>query len=413
MFTSRLDWRLAASVLLVFCGSLAAQELYQWTDENGNVHYGDKPPVGPGNASSALKMESSSAKNTIAKIPVSVEAYEDGDISRFVLLANPIFSSHSQTPSRLVVVDGTLWLTFEDSLLSFDPVSKTSTKYKLDRIRFGLSGQKMRISGQSFIFFSMDRDVTVSSFHIYNHVTDSYRELAVPTPPNYIISYEDRYGDGIFGFDFQNKSIVQYADVSSIGDESVVREFEYQVANLQGGIHALSVNADAIWYFTGYKKNCSVGYFEKGKKTGRSFDSDEIGIPASSGCAFVVADDDEVWVTAVGADRRNASLAVYDIAGGVWEVLETSKNDIDFSVSPLQMDEERVYYKYCDKLISVNRESRLSKTLSIDGDPGDRQTHCIHDFNTYNGSVWALVFEPVGHRKFPVLYRVPAEKMNP
>lgn len=409
---SRLDWRLAATALLVICGSLAAQELYKWTDENGNVHYGDKPPAGAGKTSNAQKVESSSANRTITKIPVSVEESVESDISRFVLLANPIFSSHSQTPSRLVVVDDTLWLTFEDSLLSFDPKSNTSTKYKLDRIRFGLSGQKMRISRDKFIFFALERSVSVSAFHVYDQVNDSYRELALRVPPNYIISYEDRYDDGIFGFDFQSKSIVQYPDVSNIRGESAVREFEYLVENLDGGIHALSVNMDSIWYFTGYKKNCTVGYFKKRKSTGEKFRSDEIGLPASNGCAFIVADDDEVWVTSI-ANGRDTSLAVYDIGSGAWEVLETSRNDIDFSVSPLKMDTERVYYKYCDKLIAVNRESRVSKVFPIDGDPVDRKTHCIHDFNINDGNVWALVFEPFDHRKYPVLYRIPAEKMDP
>ena len=412
LFPSRLFRRLAATVLLVFCGSLAAQDLYKWTDENGNIHYEDKPPDESGNESIALKVESSSASNTITKIPVSIEESAESKITRFVLFANEIFSSHSQTPSKLIVADDTLWLTFEDSLLSFDPSNKTSTKYKLDRIRFGLSGQSMRISGENFIFFSTDRKVPVRAFHIYNHVTDSYKEKTIRTTPNYIIPYEDKYDDGIFGFDFQSKSIVQYANVTNVGDKIAIKEVEYQLDNGDGGIHALSTNADAIWYFSGYRRNCSVGYFEKQKNTGGSFNSDEIGIPASNSCAFIVADDDEVWVTTV-ADRRDAALAIYDIRNRAWEVLERSANNIDFSVSPLQMDSERVYYNYCDRLIAINRKSRVSKVLTIDGDRIDRQTHCIHAFNIYDGYVWALVFEPFNHRKYPVLYRIPAEMMNP
>lgn len=404
--------RLGAYALLAFCGSVAAQSLYKWTDEDGNVHYGDKPPVGTDDISIAVEAEGPSARNTITKIPVSIEESEENGIARFVLLANEVFSSHSQTPSKLVVADDTLWLTFEDSLLSFDPSTKTSVKYKLERIRFGLSGQRMRISGDHLIFSPTSRDVSVDAFYLYNHMTDAYKEVAISTKSNYIISYEDRYDDGIFGFAFQRKSIVQYMDVRNVVDESPVEEFVYQVDNSEGGIHALSVNSDSIWYFSGYKKNCSVGFFDKQESIGKSFNNDEIGIPASNSCAFIVADDDEVWVTSV-ADRRDATLAVYDIGSGTWEVLERSANDIDFSVSPLQMDTERVYFNYCDRLIAVNRESRVAKALAIDGDRNDRQTQCIHAFNIYDDHVWALVFEPFNHRKYPVLYKIPAEMMNP
>ena len=404
--------RLAATVLLAFCGSVAAQSLYKWTDEDGNVHYGDKPPAGTADESIALEAEGPSARDTIAKLPVSIEESEEGGIARFVLFANEVFSSHSQTPSQLVVADGTLWLTFEDSLLSFDPSTKTSIKYKLDRIRYGLSGQRMRISGDHFIFFPTSRDVSVDAFYVYNHMTDAYKELTIRTKSNYIIPYEDRHNDGIFGFAFQSKSIVQYTGVTGVVDEELVEEFIYQVDNSDGGIHALSVNSDAIWYFSGYRKNCSVGFFGKQESTGRSFNSDEIGIPASNSCAFIVADDDEVWVTSV-ADRRDATLAVYDVEDQTWDVLERSTNNIEFSLSPLQMDAERVYYNYCDRLIAVDRETRESKMLAIDGDPTDRHTSCIHAFNIYDDHVWALVFEPSNHRKYPVLYRIPAEMMSP
>ncbi len=39
----RMTHFLIAALATAFCGSALASDIYRWTDENGNVHYGDRP----------------------------------------------------------------------------------------------------------------------------------------------------------------------------------------------------------------------------------------------------------------------------------------------------------------------------------------------------------------------------------
>lgn len=86
-------------VLLVFCGSLAAQELYKWTDENGNIHYEDKPPAGPANESNLTKVADTAVRNSITKTPVAIDTSHANGITRYILYANEILSTHSDWPT--------------------------------------------------------------------------------------------------------------------------------------------------------------------------------------------------------------------------------------------------------------------------------------------------------------------------
>lgn len=57
---------------LLMASSLAAQEVYRWTDEDGNVHYGDQPP--PEEETERVRIDPS-------PVPESDEEGEDGESS--------------------------------------------------------------------------------------------------------------------------------------------------------------------------------------------------------------------------------------------------------------------------------------------------------------------------------------------
>lgn len=415
MFRPLFSHRLSALTvlgLLVLCGSLAAQEVYKWTDEDGNIRYGDKPPAGTESVAGVTKLAGTTESESITKTAVKVATSEEGGITRNVLYANEQFSSHSQVPSRIVVSDDVLWLTFKDSVLTFDPRTRTSTKYQFDRIERGLSGQYMEVLGDNFVFFQKDRDRSNSAFHVYSHVSDFHNEIPIATTPTNIIFYDDKYNDGLFAFLYAKKLLIQYTFANGFGDTSAVSEVVRPVDGDVSGIHGLSTNTNGIWFLSGHRKDCALGFHGKRSNAVRRFNSDEIGLPSSNGCSTLAADDDEVWVTS-RANRRSSTFSIYDIKNDSWELIEKSANGIALNATPLQMDSESVYYNSCEKLVAIDRTSRLAKVLRIDrDDPDNPHTSCISVFKLHDTDLWALVFETENHRDYPVLYKIPTRQMK-
>lgn len=404
---------LSALLLFVFCHSIAAQGLYKWIDEDGNVHYQDKPPAMLDNQSEITQITTNESRSTIARIPVSIDSSEAAGITRYVLYANELFSSHSSIPSRIIISGDKLWLPFEGSVISFEPSSGIAEKFKLDRIRPELSARPMHIIGDSFVFLANDKVSTTSAFHIYDHANDSHDELPIVTTPTNIISYDDRHGDGIFGFSYHNTSLIQYPNVLNDAGAISARETERPLPREISGISGLAASGNAVWYISGYKRACIVGFYDKRTDIARHFTSDEIGGSSQNGCFSIAADSREVWIASPGDGSPNTTFSVYDIRKGAWDTVEKGKNNPGSYAVSLQMDEERLYYVSCEKIFSVDRKSRRTTAFTLDGpERVDKHRYCITAFKVHDGMVWALKFETYNHRRYPVLYKIPKEKME-
>lgn len=399
---------LTGLLFFLWCHAIAAQDLYKWTDEEGNVHYGDKPPASVEAQTSTTKVDTGVTPNTIVKVPVTVDTSETAGITRHVLYANELLSSHSSMPSRMIFSDGTLWLPFRDSVLSFDPYSRQSIKYRLDRIPTNITVQRMHVSGNSFIFLSKDRHSTESTFHVYDHTRNSHVELAVATTPTTVLLYDDKYGDGIFGYSFQSKSLIQFPNVLDDREGTEASEIEWSPAGDVGSIYGLTVSRNAIWYISGYKKACSTGFFDKQSKSTRHFDNEETGGSSSNGCSSIVADDREAWITSLDPGGAGTTFSIYDLNSGEWSTLKKDKDDPGSYAVLLQMDRERIYFTKCEKLFAIDRESKRTTSYTLDGpDRIDQRNYCVSIFEVHDGHIWALKFEEHDRRRYPVLYKIP------
>lgn len=404
---------LTGLILLLSCTGIAAQELYKWTDKDGNVHYGDKPPAAPDAQSSITKIDTGITRNAIGKVPVTVDTSETAGVTRYVLYANEILSSHSSMPSRMIFSDGILWLPFRDSVLSFDPATRQSTKYRLDRIQTGPAPRRMHVSGDSFVFLEKDRHSTESAFHIYDYVSNSYDELAVTTTPTTILLYDDKYEDGIFGFSFHSRSLIQFPNVLGDKDATLASEVAFLPAGEIDGINGLTVGRDAIWYISGYKKACSGGFFDKRSKITKHFDSEEIGGSSSNGCSSIVADDREVWITSLDPGGAGTTFSIYDLNSGEWGTLKKDKDDPGSYAVLLQMDKERIYFTHCAEVLAIDRESKRTTAFTPENpEQVDQRTYCISLFKVHDEHIWALKFEESDRRRYPVIYKIPVEKMR-
>jgi hypothetical protein len=418
---------LAALLLVVVCNTTMAQELYKWTDEHGNVHYGDKPPASQSAEAGTPDVQSVPRPNTNIGIPVSVETSTHDGVVRYVLKTNEILSSHSSTPSRIVISDDVLWLPFRESVLAFEPQSRQLTKYTIDRSQRGIAAQLMNFSGNKFIFPETDSRYIFpetdtglgnSAFRLYDYENDVYSELPIPTRPSHLITYDDTHGNGIFGYSYRKRTLLQFPSVAADAAENKATAFERVIAVDIPGITVLSASSNMIWHAYGYRTPCVASSFDKQTERIRTFTSDDIGGSTANGCLAIVADENEVWLSAPDEkDRRikNTTFSVYDIHSEQWETIpKPESNPGPFAVS-LQMDDQRVYYVNCQRIVAVNRSTKHVTAFSFDDFSFD-QTHtsCINVLRVTNGLMWALKFEEDKlSKRYPVLYAIPTEKMNP
>jgi len=180
----------------------------------------------------------------------------------------------------------------------------------------------------------------------------------------------------------------------------------------------LSANNDTIWHAFGYRQPCVVSSFDKQTQHTRTFTSDDIGGSASNGCLAIVADEDEVWLSAPDEkDRRinNTTFSVYDVHTDRWETIPKPEINPGPVAMSLQMDDQRVYYVNCQRIVAVNRSTKRVTDFSFDEISLNQEyTSCINVFRVTNGVMWALKFERDKLRKrYPVLYAIPTEKMIP
>ena len=75
-------------LLFVFCNVYAASDIYKWTDENGQIQYGEKPH----NEFNAKIVSQNPKYNTneslVIEKPVNIVKQEEKDVTRYFLLAN-------------------------------------------------------------------------------------------------------------------------------------------------------------------------------------------------------------------------------------------------------------------------------------------------------------------------------------
>ena len=132
----------------------------------------------------------------------------------------------------------------------------------------------------------------------------------------------------------------------------------------------------------GYQQPCVANSYDKQTQRTRTFTSDDIGGSTANGCLAIVADENEVWLSAPDeTDRRikNTTFSVYDIRTAQWETIPKPDSNPGPVATALQMDDQRVYYVNCERIVAVNRSTKHVTVFSFD-DVSLDQTHksCIN-----------------------------------
>jgi len=408
MFSMNIFKSIGITLAFLSCGSLAGEGVYKWKDKHGDIHYGEKPPVGLKAKIIIPKSGTASIQNSITSKPVSIKKSKVNEITRYVLRADEKIGKYARWPSKLTISNNILWLTFESSILEFNLDTKKSRKYNLNHIQDTLSTQNMQISGDYFIFLSRDEKSSKSTFHVYNYKNNTNKTLPISSSPNRIYNYDDKYDDGIFAFDYNQNALIQYSNVKNRGKVKRANEKKYISNGNNTG--SLSTSESTIWQTSGNKKTCSVSFFDKKVGNEASFTHKEMGVPASNICGSIVADNDEVWVTSL-AKRFNTTFSIYNIKNKTWETIKKSKNNVSLNQSPLQMDNEYVYYYSCEKLMTINRSTRNASILTTDVfNVTSKNRYCITDYKIHDDNAWVLKFEDYKYRLSPVLYKIPLNK---
>jgi len=398
--------------------SLAVAGIYKWQDENGDIHYGQQPPAGLKSTATKPRVENSNKHKTIKPrlenastnhlIPsksIPIQVSNINGITRYVLRADEKIGQYTRWRSEMTISNNTVWVTFEKSILAFDLKTNKSKKYHLKNIQGTVSTQSMQISGDYFIFLKKEHRSSKSTLLVYNYKNNTHKVLPISSNPNTLYHYDDQYDDGIFSFDYKQNVLIQYIKVKNPGEMQHANEKKYRPDNNHTG--PVATSESAIWQSSGKKKTCSVRLFDKKTGNTASFNYKKMGLPASNRCAWIVADDNEVWVTS-RVKRFNTTFSIYNIKNKKWKHIKNSKNNIPLNHSPLQMDNESVYYISCEKLIAINRTTKNASILTTTAFNINPKRHvCISAYKIHDDHAWVLKFQAYKSRLTPILYKIP------
>ena len=400
------------SIILPFvcCNVHATSDIYKWTDENGQIQYGEKPHNEFNAKIVSQNQKYNSNESLVIEKPVKIVEQEEMDVTRYFLLANERINKFSRWPTTIVINNDKLWITFEHSVLSFDLLEHQSKKYNLKKLTGHVSTRNMYFSDDSFIFLAKDKKTLENIFHVYNHKTQEYNKWPTDNNLNRIILYENSEDMLIIGG--SNSALSLFKNIKYFNEKDSKKTIKYTV-DMPG---SLSNNYDTIWYTHWNKPNeavtCSVGYFFKNDSKYVKFNHKEIGFPKHNRCGWIISDDEEVWVTS-NSREKGSYFAVYNIKNNKWDPLAISKNGFPVNQSPLQLDENNLYYNSCENLIALNRKSRNSSVINTDiFSDDDKSRYCIYGFKLYEDHVWVLKFEPYKYKLTPVLYKIPVKMFD-
>ena len=408
IYVNRLVTSITVTLIYLSCNTLSAEGFYKWIDKNGNTHYGSSPPAGL-EVKTVIVKTSAPIKKILIKNPVSIETFQAKGVTGYIMHANEKIGKYIRWPTNLTITNDVLWLPFETSILKFNLSTKRSIKYNLNKIPDSLSTQNLHISGDSFVFLQEDEELSQIFLHLYSHTASTYEKIPVGFSPTRIVRYDDKYDDGIFAFNNNKNILIQYADVKKTDKPNS----EHEIQHVIGGSSSttLSVSRDRIWYLYEKNNSCFIGFYDKNGNTFSNINN-EISVPTTNKCGWIVADDEEVWVTSLSR-KSDSTFHIYNINNKTWESINKSKNNIAVSQSPLQMDDEYIYYYNCEKLISINIKSRNASKITIDGfDENSKSTYCIADFKLYNGYAWILKFETYKSGRYPIFYKIPLSNIS-
>jgi len=403
MFSMRIFRSIGITLVFLSCDSFAGEGIYKWKDKYGDTHYGEKPPTGLKAETITLKSETTSIQNSMVSKPVSIEKSKANEITRYVLRANEKTAKRTRWASKLIISNNILWLTFKNSILEFNLNTEKSKKYNLNHIQDALSTHNMHISGDYFVFLNINKKLSQSVFHVYNYKNNTIKTLPISSNPDIIYSYDDKYNDGIFSFDYKQNTLIQYNNIKNLGKVGHASEKKYISNGNNTG--SLSTSENTIWQTSGNKKNCSVSFFDKKTGNAASFNHKEIGLSASNTCGSIVADNNEVWVSSL-ARKFNTTFSIYNINNKTWENIKKSKNNIPLNQSSFQMDSEYIYYYSCEKLIAMNRVTKNASILTTDTLLTSKKRYCISDYKIHDNNAWVLKFEDYRNKITPVLYKI-------
>lgn len=406
-------------ITLFFAASLVlqtaiAQEIHKWTDENGVVHYGDQPPSGTVSNAEIVREKPPPKPNRILTTSGAIGEFETAGVTSYALSAGEQRQALAEYVQGLTATGERLWITYPNSVLSFDARTNESTKYAFHHLKLNVF--ETHITNQYLVLRSRDKAGTTSELNVYDLLTDSYYEVPLETPYAHLVSYNDQYNDGLFLFRMSDGILLRYSEVPTSTELNNGKPAQYPLDTLSY-VNRLSTTTNTFWYLGSSKENCSLGAVGKRSGAVSRFSYKDIGLNASDRCMSIVADEKEVWVSVRKSLRSfDARIAIYNIEAESWDVLDKSSSGKSLTVSDLQMDMDRIYFRSrgCTQFVAMDRKTKAYSTIDIQGyRPGETGSGCAEAFTVHGGYLWVVTSEVRARQKYPVLYRIPLHKFDP
>ena len=399
-------------VFLLFCScSSLGADIYKWVDENGQVHYGDNPPL-------ELKTESNYigpiGKGGVKKATVAAQVTTNEDINRYVI-DTPGVPGRYNWSLWLTHFGGELYINLEGKVVRFNIQSGESEIYEFKRYlkTRGLSASNMAIIADGFVFLGEDKASGLGAFHIFNVATGLFRVLLMQDRYRRVMTVDNQYSNDLF-FLLNRRSIAQLSSQNNgdrlIESNRILIENRFTVDY----VSQLAVNERTIWYQYGRKNPCSIGSYEKATGVKSQYGWRDIGLAKNAECGWLVADSREVWLgsSIKKALRPESSLSIYDIKKGEWSTMRKSANGKLLSSGALQMDNNYIYYTSCAKLFALDRSTKYAHEFYLGPYDGNAKgDYCIKDLKILEDDAWLLTYEKIGYRAYPVLYQVPRSRL--
>ena len=411
--------RLIVSVLLVTisAGIHASDGVYKWVDDEGNVHFGAKPPEDSNAESILAPKEKPTVDHTIESTAISAEVFHKGGVTQIIpVVGKGIVSQHSPFGvSRLA--NGKLWFALERHILELNLDNTEARLHGLERIPEKMFAQSVKVVDDVLIFHEQGTELRKSKIHLYDLNSDTYRAISLRT--QYLVNtvYVDRYRDGLFYFDYLEKTLHQYPIFNRFISSDNLNVTSYKVDQDTAQLYLIATTPDKIWFLfkkhkTYKNNNCAVGFINKRNGQFIHFDHDEMGNMKPNHCVQIVADENEVWIASIHKGRETLFL-VYDINRKQWKSLLGSVDGTELNFSYLELDKNHLYYVNCSKITAIDRKTLKAVTLDTnDFNPTAPRSKCVGSINLHKNNLWAHSFTKYNRRQNPVFYRIPLDKFS-
>jgi len=400
---------------LVLASPVVSQEIYKWTDEDGNVHYEDNPPTGSVGTSEIVREKPPPQSNSILTESESVGVTKTADFTRYALFVGEEYAPTAKNVRSLIATEERLWIMYSDKVVSFDSTKNEATQYDFAHLKLNVF--EMQVTDRYLVLRSRNKLGTTSELNIYNFAKNSYYTVTLEKPYSNLVPYNNQYNDDLLMFDQKERTLIKYNKVPEPSGLESVSTVEYPMNDFSY-VQQTSMVKNKVWLLGPGRESCMVSLLDTETGSATTFNHKEMGLLASDRCVSIVADQTEVWISVRKSLRRfDADLLVYDIEAASWELLDKRNDGLEFTASQLWMDAEHVYSRNrgCSQITAMDRHSRNMtaidlKDYELDSFDGGG---CVDKHTLFNGHLWALKFANRGRQKYPVLYKIPLDSFNP